>query len=119
MEDKITVTVNGEEKTYLMSFALRNQLARRVGSYENPAAVFVDPDAQEAVILQIVHGRKYDPDNQSLFDVEISMNDGQRLVEWAGQHALDFFGKGLNAANEAGSMLEGLMPDQSTSGSQD
>ncbi len=109
MDEKITVTVNDEEKTFKMSYALLNRLSQMVGEYENPSAMFVDPDMQEKIILQIIKGKKADPENDELENYDVSIDDGKRLVEWAGNHVMDFFMSGLQQAEKVGTKYEEQM----------
>jgi hypothetical protein len=109
MDDRITVTINDEERTFLMSYGLLNRLAKMVGEYEEPSAMFVDPEMQEKILLYVIKGRKADFENDSIEDFEISIQDSQNLVKWAGQHVIDFFVKGLTSANEVSQQFEDQM----------
>jgi hypothetical protein len=109
MDENLTVTIGSEQKNFFMSAGLLNTLAKMMGTYDNPSALFVDPDMQERVILTVLNGRKADPDNDDLMNYNISIEASQEIIKWAGHHVLSFFTSGLSTAEEVSSKFESEM----------
>lgn len=121
MDEKISITVNGEQREVLMSYALLNRLAKVVSEYDDPSVIFVDPDVQAKIIVLVLNGKQADPENDDVSDFDLSMSDGQELVKWAGGHVVNFFTNGLTTASNLSQQLEEAMKDltPSSTGSQD
>lgn len=113
LEDRITVKIGEDEKSFFMSYALLNRLTKLVGAQDDVAGMFLSPDLQTS-LLSIIFAGKGDPDKLDLDEIELTKEVANTLVEWAGGHILDFFLKGIEAAgvltkkNE--DRLKNLMP---------
>ena len=122
MDDKLSIHVNGAERSLFMSYGLLNRCAKIVQELEEPSQFYVDIDAQERVICEVL--RKYAPDgkeNPSIDDFEMSVDESRRLIEWVAEHVIDFFLKGLEGAKKTGdrfySQMAELLP--SSTGTED
>lgn len=93
LTDRITVVIDGKEREILMSFGLRQALAKLVGDPSRLGGA--DLELEEKVLLATVALRspsgKIQHGYDSIEDLEISIEDAERLSDWALKHVLDFF----------------------------
>lgn len=96
MSESLTVTVNGEEKKLFMSYGLLNKLAKMVGDANDVSDIYISPDLQAEVLKLALFGKGTPPD---LDDIDISIGDSDKVINWVGEHTLNFFLRGLEAAS--------------------
>lgn len=124
MSDKLTITVNGEEREIFMSFGLLNHLCNVIGTVENVPLISMDAELRNVILpLTLAErsksGKLINKELPEVDDFEISVSDGEKLLEWVTDHAGNFFIKALETAKRLESnnreRLQGLM--QSSDGS--
>lgn len=95
LEDKITVTINGEDREFLMSYNLLRRLAAFFNTVEELTMIATNDAACENILRTILAGkdRKYDH-NQVDLDDELgdeTPEEIDRLLGWGVAHVTDFF----------------------------
>lgn len=117
MDKTLTITVNGEEVDLVMSYGMMRKLLPIAGELTDVGRFFVDPVVQDQMLIQLLskrdeNGKVTEQFNLDLMDVTVE--DVEALVQWAGGHVMDFLLKGLKAANELARLnkeaFESLMP---------
>lgn len=114
--DKLTITVNGQQREVFMSFALLSSMVRVVGSVDDLGQAILDPSVRDALVVVALAPRDGEKklEDYSVADFNLSVQDGDRLVDWIMEHVLDFFMKRIEMAknlseSETGKKLESLM----------
>lgn len=124
MSDKLSIIVNGEEREIFMSFGLLNHLCNVVGTIENVPLISIDVELRNTILpLTLAErtksGKLINKELPEVDDFEITVEDGEKLLEWVTDHAGNFFIKALETARRLESnnkdRLQGLM--QSSDGS--
>ena len=117
MNDKITIVLNGVSRVVFMSYGLLNRLVRVVSDLPDLSQVMVNPEAQERLLKEILvkrdaEGNPVGP--HTLDELEMSIEDATRLLNWATDHVLTFFVSGLATLKEIDSRhsakIGALMP---------
>jgi hypothetical protein len=109
MVDTVTVQVNGEDRELFMSFGILNAIAGAIdNNVENVGLVAINPLLRQAVLEALLSPRndkgkvvpetKFDPDAD-----RVSIEDVNKVLEWAAESALDFF---LSAMETQKKLLE-------------
>ena len=100
---KLEVKVNGELKTISMPFARLNRIVRLVGGPDRLPVLASDPDVQEQVIIELFTIREKGEIKESvaLDDIELTPEEGSRIINWVGDHILDFFLRTTEGATKA------------------
>ena len=87
------VTVDGQVREIFMSFGLLNQLTNIIGDMQNVGFVHVVPDIRAQVLNELLAERtkggkvtKIVPHDEA----EVSLEDIQKLLDFAVEHMLDF-----------------------------
>lgn len=116
MNDKITIAFEGADRDLLMSYGLLNELAKIVGSPEIAPSISIDERLREEVLGACLATRK--PSGkvtkkvEDLDDLDLSIDDVERLLDWATEHVLSFFvrslGKMVKRVEANRDVLEGL-----------
>jgi hypothetical protein len=99
--DNLTITVNGKEQELFMSFSLQNSLARVVGKLGNLGEGLANPDMRDALVLITLAARNTDGKSLgdlSMRDYDISVAEGEKLLDWVMGHIVNFFLQSLEAA---------------------
>ena len=104
--DRLTITVNNQPLEIFMSAGLIRLIAPIYSGGLNVDEIFQDPEVQNEIILLAVQPRgkrgqtpdKYD----SIEDVEMSLEDGFKLVGWVTEHVFHFFIESATTARELG-----------------
>lgn len=115
MQDKITIKLNGEERELFMSFGLLNELATIVGDPARVPSIPVDADLREAVLMSCFAERK--PSGKVIKDVEdyddldISIPDVEKTIDWAVEHLMSFFVRSLKKVVAVTKANEGDLKD--------
>lgn len=96
--DNFTIKIGDEERDIKMSFGLLNILCRRAGDLDGAAMINMDQSLREAVITELLSAR--DEKGKIKSEVDIMFLDVEpsaviELLDWAGNHVMDFFLKGL------------------------
>jgi hypothetical protein len=95
VSDKLIIKQDGKDRELFMSFGLLSQLSKIAGTPEQVVLFTVDPDVRDEVRKAVLAKRKGggkitepvdDPD-----ELDISVDDNERLLKWAVDHTLDFF----------------------------
>lgn len=124
MADKFTIKIDGKERDIKMTFGLLNALCRAVGDIDGAAQVTLDQSLREGILIELLSerdkaGKIQEPINLAELDVEI--NDMVSLLDWAGNHVMDFFLTGLERAKALQDRnmgrLKALMPSPAGSAS--
>lgn len=99
MNDKLTINYEGEDRDLLMSYGLLNELVIIVGSPEVTPTIAVNPLMREDVLKACLAERK--PSGKiskpiaDMDDINISIADVEKILEWASEHVLNFFVRSL------------------------
>ncbi len=124
MSDTFDLKVNGTEVQIKMSFGLLNVLCRAVGDVETAATINVDPVLRDVFISELLSKRDAKGkvvEKPDLEGLDVDVEKAIELVDWAGDHVLDFFLKGLEKtkAMQAKHMdrIKALMPTPTGSAS--
>ena len=101
MADKFTITVNGKEQEVKMTFGMLNALCKTLGDVDRASQLTIDVDIINEVMITLLSPR----DSKGKITKELDINTLEvdetavmDLMAWAGNHALDFFLKGLERA---------------------
>jgi len=100
---EITVKVDGEDRDIFMSFGLLDTLSRLIGDPSNVAQVHIDLDLRKGVLEALLAERKKSGkviNEVDIEETEISIEDAEKLVEWAASHVLNFFIRSLSKVSE-------------------
>lgn len=122
MEYRKTIKIGETEHTIFMSYALLNQVTQIVGMTEDLSHLYLQPQVQEDVLKALLARHVTDskkPEDVDLEAIELEIETAQSLIEWSGEHCLDFFLKGLETASNLSKANEGrltsLMPSETGS----
>ena len=124
MADTFTIKINGKERDVKMSFGLLNILCQKVGDLDGAATIAMDQSLREGVLIELLSDRDTRgriSEEFDLFTADMNPDDVVALLDWAGEHVLDFFLKGLERAKKLQERnmprLKALMPSQAGSAS--
>lgn len=116
MSDKLSITYNGEERELFMSYGLLNELTKLVGSPEIAPSITVNEILRESVLMAVLAERK--PTGkvvkavEDIDDIEVSVEDVEKILDWATDAVLSFFvrslGKMVQRVEDNKEVLEGL-----------
>ena len=98
MGEYIEVKINGETRDIKMTFGMLNNLCQIVGEVDNVPALHVDAYTRGRVMVELLSERDSRGKIRSeaeLDSTDISIEDAEALLNWAGDHVLDFFLKAL------------------------
>lgn len=104
MEDRIHISLDGEDRELFMSRGLLLRLAALVGETTDLMQIYMDPTLNEMILTEVLKRRRPTGEQAaefSLDDVEISNGDCDKIVEWVGDHVTDFFIGRVQMANRA------------------
>lgn len=107
LTDRITVVVNGEERQLFMSAQMRNRLINLFQSGEfTEGDLALNAKLQENFIVALLTPKNPKQEDIPNFDdLDISVQDYDKLSQWAAGHVLDFFMKAAQAATQTAEML--------------
>lgn len=124
MGEYIEVKVNGENRDIKMTFGMLNTLCQIVGDVDNIASLHVDAYVRSKILTELLSDRDSRGKVRATADLEstdVSMDDVEALLTWAGDHVLDFFLKALERTKALQDKhlprIKALMPSQPGSGS--
>jgi hypothetical protein len=89
----ISVTVNGVEREIFMPFALLNRLSHMLGDIQNLGMVHLNPEVRETFLVELLHerGPGGKVTKEAILDeLEIPLQDIERLLDFTAEHILDF-----------------------------
>jgi hypothetical protein len=99
MSDKITITYEGKEREIFLSYGLLNELARIVRSPDLAPSITIDEDLREEVLAACLAERKASgkitKPVADIEDIDMSIEDVERLLDWATEGVLSFFVRSL------------------------
>jgi hypothetical protein len=111
--EKLKVTVNDSSVELFMSYGLLNRLAKIGGSAEDLSAIYVTPDMQERIIIECLCTKMKPHDKEKdeveIDDFELTPDEAQKIVDWAGAHIVDFFLRAFNKATSANQRMEPML----------
>jgi hypothetical protein len=113
---KLTITQDGKERELFMSYGLLNVLSIAVGSPELVPAMSLDDELRTEVLKAVLAERKVTGKVvqaiADLEEIEISIDDVEAVLDWAGEHLMGFFmrrlAKSAKHVENHKSLLEGL-----------
>ncbi|CAJ3204338.1 hypothetical protein DF044_01980 [Burkholderia contaminans] len=91
---KLEVTLAGEKKSLFMSFGLLNELCRGIGDAQGALQVTANSQLRDFALMVVLSDRDEEGNVVKPINVnriEMSIEDGERLLDWVAQHATDFF----------------------------
>ena len=101
MADKFTITVNGKEQEVKMTFGMLNAVCKTLEDVDRASRLTLDVEIMNEVMITLLSPR----DSKGKITEELDINtldvddsEVMDLLAWAGNHALDFFLKGLERA---------------------
>jgi hypothetical protein len=97
LDDRLTVTIDGEDKEIFMSFGLLSELANITQSAEGVAEMDLNPNVAMLVIDTCLaprnaRGKITDKDFTA---PQMDADTAEKILKFAGEHTLGFFIKGL------------------------
>ncbi len=99
MNDKLKVTIDGEERTLFMSFGLLNEIATLVGDPARVPAIPVDAILREEVLMAAFAKRKKSGKIteaiEDFEDLDVSIEDVEATLDWVVEHVMSFFVRSL------------------------
>lgn len=87
------ITCDGKEREIFMSFALLNRLCFIVRDISNIPLLHLDPMMREAVLEEMLAERTKSGNvtkEVKIEEMEISLEDMESLLDFAGEHVVDF-----------------------------
>lgn len=96
-----SVQIDGKEEEIFMSFALLNSIARHVGDPENIPLIEINADFREIILKELLAVRNPSgkiTQERGIDDVEISIEDAEKLLDFASEHITDFTIRALEKA---------------------
>lgn len=97
------VTLDDKPFEVFMSFGLLNAVARHVGNPDNIGLILLNSDLREMVLTELLSERSKSgaiTKKREFGEVDISLEDCEKLLEFAAEHVLDFFLRALEKANK-------------------
>lgn len=98
IKDKITVKIDDQDREIFMSFGLLNDLATLTGDPARVAAIPLIADLRMSVLNTVLAPRRKNGKKEAEIDVtelDISIEDAERLLTWASEHVMSFFVRAL------------------------
>ena len=92
--DTISITVNKEMKEVFMSSGLLRNILILVGDIQDFQLIYSDFHLQNAILIEALRPRTElgNPNNKpTVDDFEMSIDDGNKLIDWIVEHVLHFF----------------------------
>jgi ABC-type Fe3+ transport system substrate-binding protein len=92
--DKLTVTINDEERELFMSFGLLDELTRIVKDPARIGSINLDPDLRQEFLTATFAKRKKSgkiEEPTDFDDLDVSIEDIEKTISWAQEHVLNFF----------------------------
>jgi hypothetical protein len=114
--DKLSITQDGNERELFMSYGLLNALSLLVGSPEVVPAMSLDDGLRAEILAAVLAERKVTgkvlKPVEDIDDIDISIDDIERILDWAGAHLMGFFmrrlAKSAKHVENHKELLEGL-----------
>ena len=111
MTDEVYVLGNREIK---MTYGLLQRLASRFNDLGQVENVSLDANLQNDLINEVLaerdeNGARELPDKD--YSLELSIQDGEKLMDWISGHIIDFFISRLRAQTKAAKQLQPLVED--------
>lgn len=111
--DKITISIDGEEKELFMSYGLLTNLAQVIDNPELAAGVSLNPEVLRTMCAIALVPRsesgavlvKTDAEISEILD-GLSPSSGEELIEWVQEHLIAFFMKGVTRSVEMVQAME-------------
>lgn len=100
MTDKLSITFEGNDRDLLMSYGLLNELTKIVGSPEIAPQITVNHALREEILKAVLAERK--PSGkivkaiEDADDLDLSVEDAERVLDWATEAVLSFFVRSLD-----------------------
>lgn len=98
----ITIKVGDEDREVFMSFGLLNELSIIVADPSRIGTMIIDPELRSKVLKACLAVRKksgkIEKAVEDLDDVDISIEDVEKLIGWAMDHVMGFFLRALQKA---------------------
>ncbi|MGO7308761.1 hypothetical protein ACCS91_33440 [Rhizobium ruizarguesonis] len=95
MTEKLTITQDGRERELFMSYGLLNVLSIAVGSPELVPSMSLDDQLRGEVLAAVLAERKVTgkviKPVEDLDDIDVSIDDVEAILDWAGEHLMGFF----------------------------
>lgn len=95
--------LNGEDREIKMTFGLVNEICRLAGDIDAVPEIAYNPDLREAVLISLLSERNERGEivgEISVFNMDADPEDVVNLLDWASEHAVDFFLKALQRAKK-------------------
>lgn len=112
LSETLVVKINGEEHTLLMTYGLLTRLTMINSSVDNLLNGAADPTARDAMIITCLtkHGRSgvFEP-GFDFDDLDVAINECERIFDWAMEHLLDFFMRRMEAGTRISSPYAGRL----------
>ena len=92
--DTLVIHVDDQPRSLFMSFGLLHELLRVIGDLPQVSVIAIDPDLREKVLVLVLSERDAEGTVVKAFPfytARLSRTDIQAILQWVGEHALDFF----------------------------
>ena len=103
LSNDLTLMVNEAQRSIRMNFNLLNRLTHIIGNVENIQEAMSAPSVRESLMCEALavreeSGKRIVPAN--LDDIDLSPEDAGRLLNFIGDHVMDFFLLTLEQTNQ-------------------
>jgi len=118
LSDKLSITVDENERELFMSFGLLNELTTIIGDPARVSAVAVDPELRTEVLCAALAERKRSGKiikAVDFDDLDISVEDVENVISWVMEHSLSFFVRSLRKVVDLTKAHQGEMTDLASS----
>lgn len=116
VSDKITVKVDDTDREIFLSFGLLNELTTIINDPARVAAISLDPELRTNVLNSVLATRRKNGKLEApadVSDLDISIEDVEKLLEWASEHIMSFFVRSLRLVDKVSQQhqreVEGLV----------
>src|SRR4051812_46735505 len=101
-EDKLTIKIGDSDRELFMSFGLLNALSQIVGDPSKVSMISLDPDTRSKVLTATLAKRKASgkviEDIPDIDDIDASIIDIEKVLEWVSGHVMAFFVRSVQRA---------------------
>ena len=100
----LTVKIDGEDRDLFMSYGLLTALSKKLPTADAVGAIPHDPELRDVTLLVALAERsktgKITKALDSIEDIDISMEDVERVLDWVMEHLTGFFVRGLEKSKK-------------------
>ncbi|MDR3436435.1 hypothetical protein [Telmatospirillum sp.] len=118
-DDTLSIEIDGAPVDLFMSYGLLTELSRSVPGLDSVPALDLDNDVRDDFISVLIAERTKSGKTigkRLLADVDISIADIERLLDWGKDHLLGFFLRRAEKAQAHGKQISAVLGQSSSAG---